>query len=61
MDLKEKIIDLLSKSEPMRSGEIAETLGADKKELEKVIKQLKASEEIISPKRCFYSVKNSNI
>lgn len=56
MDLSEKVIDLLAKSEPLRPGEIADTLGVDKKELEKVIKQLKAESKIISPKRCFYSV-----
>ncbi len=57
MELKEKIVDLLAKSEPMRPGEIAETLGEDRKNVDKAIKVLKDNEEIISPKRCFYSVK----
>lgn len=57
MELTEKIIELLTNSEPMRSGEIAQSLGVDKKELDKVIKTLKDSETIISPKRCFYSIK----
>ncbi|RII33584.1 MarR family transcriptional regulator [Clostridium chromiireducens] len=56
MELTEKVIELLTKSEPMRPGEIAEALGVDKKDLEKVIKQLKNDSKIISPKRCFYSV-----
>lgn len=56
MELKEQVVELLSKSEPMKTGEIAEALGVDKKDLDKVIKELKSNEEIISPKRCYYSV-----
>jgi len=56
MEIKEKILELLSKEEPMKSGEISEALGVDKKEIDKAIKQLKDEERIISPKRCFYSV-----
>lgn len=56
MELEGKIIELLSKSEPMRPGEIAEALGIDKKDLDKAIKQLKNDSKIISPKRCFYSI-----
>ncbi len=55
MELKDKIVDLLKKSEPMRAGAIAEALGEDKKLVEKAMKELKAEEAIISPKRCFYS------
>ncbi|WP_143315431.1 HTH domain-containing protein [Clostridium sp. HBUAS56017] len=56
MDLQEKILELLAKEDAMKSGEIAEALGVDKKDVDKAIKQLKADEKIISPKRCFYSV-----
>lgn len=56
MELKEQVLELLSKSEPMKTGEIAEALRVDKKDLDKVIKELKSNEEIISPKRCYYSV-----
>ncbi|HEX9025257.1 MAG TPA: MarR family transcriptional regulator [Clostridium sp.] len=56
MELNERVLELLSKSEPMRPGEIAEALDIDKKDLEKVIKQLKNDSKIISPKRCFYSI-----
>ncbi len=56
MELSEKIIELLKKSEPMKSGEIADSLGVDKKEVDKVLKKLKSEEKITSPKRCFYSV-----
>ena len=40
----------------MKSGEIAEALGVDKKDIDKEIKTLKTNGEIVSPKRCFYSV-----
>ncbi|MBD7912845.1 winged helix-turn-helix transcriptional regulator [Clostridium cibarium] len=56
MDLQEKILELLAKEDAMKSVEIAEALGVDKKNVDKAIKQLKADEKIISPKRCFYSV-----
>lgn len=57
MELKDKVLELLKKSEPMKTGEIAEALGEDKKLVDKVIKELKAEEIITSPKRCFYSAK----
>ena len=57
MELKDKVLELLKKSEPMKGGEIAEALGEDKKLVDKAIKELKNEEAIISPKRCFYSAK----
>lgn len=56
MELKDKILDLLKKEEPMKAGEIAEKLKVDKNDIDKALKKLKAEEKIISPKRCFYSV-----
>ncbi len=56
MELKDQILELLKKSEPLKGGEIAENLNADKKDVDKAIKILKKEEAIISPKRCFYSV-----
>lgn len=56
MNVHEKILELLkSNEEPMKSGEIAEALSLDKKEVDKAIKALKADGRITSPKRCFYS------
>lgn len=56
MSVKEQVVELLKKSEAMKGGEIAEALGVDKKEVDKAIKELKTEGNIISPKRCFYSV-----
>ena len=37
MELSEKIIELLKKSEPMKLGEISEYLAEDKKEVDKIL------------------------
>lgn len=55
--MEDKIITLLKENEPLKGGEIAEKLGTDKKEIDKLIKKLKKEDKIISPKRCYYSVK----
>jgi biotin operon repressor len=41
---------------PVRPGQVAEATGIDKKELSKIIKELKKDGKIISPKQCFYSL-----
>ncbi|MBC7094066.1 MarR family transcriptional regulator [Thermococcus sp.] len=40
---------------PLKSAEIAEIAGIDKKEVDKAIKNLKKGGKIISPKRCYYA------
>jgi len=56
--MEEKVLELLQKSDkPLKSGEIAEMLGVDKKEVDKAIKKLKAEGKIDSPKRCYYAPK----
>ncbi|WP_226996598.1 HTH domain-containing protein [Thermococcus sp. 5-4] len=40
---------------PLKSKEIAELAGIDKKEVDKAIKVLKTEGKIISPKRCYYA------
>ncbi len=58
MDAIEKIIKAFEDTgKAMRTGEIAEAAGLEKKEVEKAIKQMKASDTIFSPKRCFYDIK----
>ncbi len=58
MDSIEKVLKVLKdNSEPMKAGEIAEKAGLDKKDVDKAMKQLKADEKIISPKRCFWTAK----
>ena len=40
---------------PVRTGEIAEVTGIDKKEVTKLISLLKKEGKVISPKRCYYA------
>ncbi len=56
METKEKVLNTLLKNEkPLKSGEIAEISGLEKKEVDKAIKKLKTENKIISPKRCYYT------
>ncbi|RLD65697.1 MAG: MarR family transcriptional regulator [Bacteroidetes bacterium] len=58
MEVKELVLKTLNKSDaPLKSGEIAEQAGIDKKEVDKALKSLKKDESIMSPKRCYYSAK----
>ncbi len=58
MDIQEKIIKAFEEAgQEMRSGEIAEKAGLDKKDVDKAIKKMKEAGTIISPKRCFYNIK----
>lgn len=51
-----KILDLLAQG-AMKSGDVAEKTGIDKKDVDKIIKKLMAEDKVISPKRCFYQAK----
>lgn len=56
-DKNAQILEAFQKTgKPMRPGEIAEITGIDKDEVSKLLKKMKTSGEIISPKRCFYGL-----
>lgn len=58
MDKKEQVLQVLKTSEePLRSGEISEKSGLDKKDVDKAMKILKEEGKIVSPKRCFWEAK----
>lgn len=58
MEANEKVIQVLkSAGKPMKAGEIAESAGVDKKEVDKAIKKLVAEGKLHSPQRCFYDIK----
>ena len=58
MEIKEIVFDALKKSpDALKSGEIAEKTGQDKKQVDKAIKALVKEEKVFSPKRCFYQAK----
>lgn len=55
--MEEKIIETLrSAGKALKSGEIAELSGLEKKEVVQGIKLLKSENKIYSPKRCFYDI-----
>jgi len=57
MENKEKVLQAMKElNKPVKTAEIAEKTGIDKKELGKIFKELKTEEKIISPKRCYYSL-----
>ncbi len=58
MEAKNKVLETIKQAgKPMKSGEVAEASGIDKKEVDKNIKKLVAEGVLHSPKRCFYDVK----
>lgn len=57
MENKEKVLEALKDAgKPVRPGQVAEATGIDKKELSRIIKELKKEGKIFSPKQCFYSI-----
>lgn len=56
MSVEQKVLEAMKKAgKPLKTGEIVELTGLDKKEVEKAIKKLKKEGKIESPKRCYYS------
>ena len=53
MDTKEKVLATMKAAgEALNAGKIAELSGLDRKEVDKVMKQLKDEGAIVSPVRC---------
>ena len=56
--MEKKVLAAMKKAgKPLRPGEVAEMIGEESKDVSKVISKLKKSGEVISPKRCYYSLK----
>ena len=61
MENTEKILEAMKNAgEPLNNGKIVELTGLEKKDVEKSMKQLKAEEKIVSPKRCYWQPKEKN-
>ena len=55
--MEKKVLAAMKKAgKPVRPGEVAEMIGEESKDVSKVISKLKKSGEVISPKRCYYSL-----
>ncbi|KPL12763.1 MAG: hypothetical protein AMS23_02040 [Bacteroides sp. SM1_62] len=60
MNQKETVLSVMKDADrPLRSGEIAELAGLDKKEVDKAMKELQTEALIFSPKRCFWQASDS--
>ena len=58
MDNKEKVIKAFKDSEePLNATKVSQISGVEKKEVDKIMKDLKKDETIISPKRCYWALK----
>lgn len=58
MEAKEKILKtMLDAGKPLKTGEVVELSGMEKKEVDKIMKILKKEELIVSPKRCYWEPK----
>jgi DNA-binding IclR family transcriptional regulator len=54
----EKVLSAMKAAgKPLKAGEIADAAGLDKKEVDKVMKVLKAEGKIESPKVCYWQPK----
>jgi len=55
-DNKSIVLDAFKNAgKPLKPGDVAELTGLDKNDVDKAIKELKSTGELISPKRCFYA------
>lgn len=58
MDTKEIVFQSMQKAgKALRTGEVAEMAGVEKKDAEKAIKQLSTEGKVFSPVRCFWQAK----
>lgn len=55
---RDNLIDAMKKAgKPLKTAEIVEISGLEKTTVTKLIKELKEEGTVISPKRCYYSLK----
>jgi DNA-binding IscR family transcriptional regulator len=55
-DNEQAVFNAIKKAgKPVKAGDVSESTGIDKKEVSKIIKELKKQGKITSPKNCFYA------
>jgi DNA-binding MarR family transcriptional regulator len=56
MAVEDQVLQVLKDSaDPLKSGDIAEKGGLDKKDVAAALKKLKATDRVSSPIRCYYA------
>lgn len=59
MDNEQKVIKAMKNAgKPLKTNEVAELTAIDKKEVSKIISELKKDGTVVSPKRCYYEPAN---
>lgn len=54
--MEKKVLDAMKRAgKPLRAGDVAKMIGAESKDVSKVIEALKKKGQVTSPKRCFYA------
>lgn len=55
MEPKEQVLDAMKAAgKCLSAGQVAEMTGLDRKAVDKAMSELKKSEEIVSPKKCYW-------
>ena len=55
--MEKKVLAAMKKAgKPVRPGEVAKMVGAESKEVSKIISGLKKKGKVRSPKRCYYAL-----
>ena len=55
--MEKKVLAAMKKAaKPVRPGEIAKMIGAESKDVSKIIGGLKKKGKVMSPKRCYYAL-----
>ncbi len=58
MDAADKVLKAMRDAgEPLNAGKVAELSGLDRKEVDGAMAELKKTERIVSPKRCYWEPK----
>ena len=58
MEATEKVLDAMKNAgEPLNAGRVVEMTGLERKEVDKAMNDLKKSERIVSPTRCYWEPK----
>lgn len=58
MDNYDVVVNFFNAADkPVSAGQIATATGVDRKEVDKIMKQLKKEEKIVSPKACYWEIK----
>ena len=58
VEAAEKVLDAMKKAgEPLNAGKVAEMTGLERKDVDKAMNELKKTERIVSPKRCYWEPK----